>query len=67
MIKGRVDAASRQRKQQREYVGMEAEPVIVIIATTAQFYKASLLASSITLELCQNVQLEKLFICIFGL
>lgn len=33
MTKGRANAANRQKKQQREYVGMEAGPMIVIIAT----------------------------------
>lgn len=42
MIKGRINAVTRQRKQQGKYVGREAGLVIFIITTTTQFFKAAL-------------------------
>lgn len=67
MIKGRVNAVTRQRTQQGKYVGDRG--------WTGDFYynyrhtvfqSCYLSSASISLELSQNVQFEKLCICIFG-
>lgn len=42
MIKGRVNAVTRQRTQQGKYVGIEAGLVIFITTTATQFCKAAL-------------------------
>lgn len=42
MIKGQINAVTRQRKQQGKYVRVEAGLAIFIIATTTQLFKAAL-------------------------
>lgn len=67
MIKGRINAVTRQRKQQGKYVGMEAGLVIFYYCYHyTVFQSCSLSSSSIILERPQNIQFEKLCICIFG-
>lgn len=61
MIKGRPAVRERSRREPRR---LEAGPASSVTAAAAS--PAALSASSITLELSQNVQFEKVCICLFG-
>lgn len=67
MIKGQANAVTRQRKQQGKYVGREAGLVIFYyFYHHTVFQSCSLSSFSITLELSQDAQFEKLCIYIFS-
>lgn len=66
MIKGRVNAVTRQRKQQGKYVSRDWTSDFYYCYHYTVFQSCSLSSFSIILELSQNVQFEKLCIRIFG-